>query len=82
MAADRFEYNDLKRILRDCAGEDPEDAFEMTVLDATFDELGYDSVTLMETLARITREYRVTIEDDAVTGDTTPRTLINLVNAS
>jgi minimal PKS acyl carrier protein len=82
MAASRFEYSDLKRILRDCAGEEPDHAFETAALDATFDDLGYDSIILMETLARIAREYRVTIEDDAVTGDTTPRILINLVNAS
>lgn len=81
MAASRFDFGDLSRILKDCAGVEPEDAFDGEALDATFDELGYDSVILMETLARITREYRVTLEDDAVTGDTTPRRLIDLVNA-
>lgn len=81
MAASRFDFGDLSRILKECAGVEPEDAFDGEALDATFDELGYDSVILMETLARITREYRVTLEDDAVTGDTTPRRLIDLVNA-
>lgn len=81
MAPSRFEFSDLKRILLDCAGEEPEEASETAALDATFGDLGYDSIVLMETLARIAREYRVTIEDDAVTGDTTPRLLIDLVNA-
>jgi minimal PKS acyl carrier protein len=81
MAATRFEFSDLKRILLDCAGEEPAEASEKETLDATFGELGYDSIVLMETLARITREYRVSIEDDAVTPDTTPRLLIDLVNS-
>jgi act minimal PKS acyl carrier protein len=81
MAASRFEFSDLKRILRDCAGEEPAEAPETAAIDATFGELGYDSIVLMETLARIAREYRVTIEDDAVTADTTPRLLIDLVNS-
>ena len=81
MADSTFEFSDLKRILLDCAGEEPAESSETAALDATFGELGYDSIVLMETLARIAREYRVTIEDDAVTGDTTPRDLIDLVNA-
>lgn len=81
MPASKFEFSDLKRILLDCAGEDPAETSVIEPLDATFDELGYDSIVVMETLARITREYRVTIEDDAVNGDTTPRLLIDLVNA-
>lgn len=81
MTASRFDFDALSRILRDCAGVEPQDAFNGEALDATFDELGYDSVILMETLARITREYQVTLEDEAVTVDTTPRLLIDLVNA-
>lgn len=82
MAVSRFEVNDLRRILRDCAGAEPDDAIDAAALDATFEELGYDSIILMETLARISREYRVIIEDDVVTVDTTPRLLIDMVNAS
>lgn len=82
MAATRFEFGDLKRILRDCAGAEPDAGLDGEALDATFDELGYDSVSLMETLATITRDYGVRIEDDAVTPDTTPRLLLDLINAS
>lgn len=78
---ERFEFADLKRILRDCAGAEPDVALDGAALDTTFEDLGYDSISLMETLGRITRDYGVTIEDDAVTGDTTPRLLIDLVNA-
>ena len=73
--------SNLRRILLDCAGEEPAETSVTEALDATFDELGYDSIVVMETLARIAREYRVTIEDDAVTGNTTPRLLIDLVNS-
>lgn len=79
--ADRlFELNDLRRILRDGAGAEQDVDIDGEILDATFEDLGYDSIALLETAARISREYGVTIDDDALTEAKTPRILIDLVN--
>lgn len=77
-----FEPTDLQRILRACAGSDGDVDLAGPILDESFDELGYDSIALLETAGRITREYGVTIDDDALAEATTPRRLIELVNAS
>ena len=48
----------------------------------TFQDLGYDSLAMMETAARITQEYGVDLSDDEITEVATPRALLDLVNRS
>lgn len=73
-----FTVEDLRRILRESAGHAPENDF----VDIAFDELGYESLALLETSSRIEREYGITLDDDTVTSVRTPRELIQLVSAS
>ncbi len=81
--ADRvFAPHDLQRILRAGAGVEQDVDLDGEVLDETFEDLGYDSIALLETAGRISREYGVVIDDDALVKATTPRSLIELVNAS
>jgi minimal PKS acyl carrier protein len=72
-----FTLDDLQRILREAAGEDVDLAGGA---DADFAELGYESIALLETSSRISREFGVVIDDDAVTTESTPRALVQLVN--
>ncbi|MFC8365545.1 acyl carrier protein [Streptomyces griseorubiginosus] len=73
--------DDLRRILAECAGsEEGFDAPAEDVLDSLFEDLGYDSLALMETTARIKQEFGVHIPDDEITEVETPRALIDLVN--
>ncbi|MQY36693.1 Actinorhodin polyketide synthase acyl carrier protein [Streptomyces sp. RB17] len=73
--------DDLRRILVECAGsEEGLAAPEGDVLDASFEDLGYDSLALMETAARINQEFGVSIPDDEITEVETPRALLALVN--
>lgn len=81
MSDKTFELTDLMRILRDGAGVEQEVDRGGEILDATFDDLGYDSIALLETAGRITREYGVTMDDNALAGCTTLRRVIDLVNA-
>ncbi|GAB3497753.1 acyl carrier protein [Amycolatopsis cihanbeyliensis] len=74
--------DDLRRILAECAGEDENGDLGGDILDRPFADLGYDSLALMETAARITREFGVTIADDDVIGLSTPRELLDLVAAA
>lgn len=80
MSDTHFGLHDLRRILREGAGADEGVDLDGEILDTEFDDLGYDSLALMETAARITREYGIPIDEDALLAATTPRRLLDLVN--
>ncbi|GGL46382.1 acyl carrier protein [Nocardia jinanensis] len=69
---------DLLRLLREVAGEAelPDD----DLIDTEFEELGYDSVAVMEANARLVREFGRNLDLEEVDGARTPRQLLDLVN--
>lgn len=73
---------ELTEILRECAGEDDASPLDGDILDTRFDDLGYDSIALMETAGRIRTNYGVVIEGDLLADVGTPRRLLDLVNRS
>ncbi|MEU9297463.1 acyl carrier protein [Streptomyces sp. NPDC012693] len=77
-----LQLDDLKRILVACAGEGEEIDLSGDILDTTFEDLGYDSLALMESAARIAQEYGVEVPDDALSEVETPRALLDLVNGT
>jgi act minimal PKS acyl carrier protein len=80
MAGTDLTLEDLKRILREGAGVDENVDLDGEVLDTDFADLGYDSLALLEAGARITREYGITLDDDATISACTPRDLLKVVN--
>lgn len=70
--------DDLRRVLVACAGGD--EALPSDIADVGFADLGYDSLALIETAARLRQEFGVTISDDQVTDLTTPAELLAAVN--
>ncbi|MFF3378955.1 acyl carrier protein [Streptomyces sp. NPDC002680] len=70
-----FTLDDLTRILREAAGENGEITSE-----AEFEQLGYDSLALLETYTRIEREYGISLDEDALDTVRTPDSLIEVVN--
>lgn len=80
MTSRAIDLEELRRILRECAGTEPGVDLDGEILDTSFGELGYDSLAIMETAARIAREYGLTIDDGALGAATTPRLLLALVN--
>ncbi|MEW2517555.1 acyl carrier protein [Actinacidiphila alni] len=76
-----FTLDDLRRILREAAGE--EEGVDLTgdIIDTDFTALGYESLALLETGGRIEREYDISLDDSALTDVVTPRGLIDIVNA-
>ncbi|HEY3610263.1 MAG TPA: acyl carrier protein [Pseudonocardiaceae bacterium] len=76
-----FEPDDLKRILLEGAGAAEYIDFDGDILDTEFDELGYESLALLETSSRIEREYGIALDESAVADAVTPRALIDLVNS-
>jgi minimal PKS acyl carrier protein len=76
----KLTMDDLRRILVECAGENEATALGADALDAELDDLGYDSLALMETAARIRQELGVVIPDDQVAELRTPRQVLDVVN--
>ncbi|MFZ3560676.1 MULTISPECIES: NmrA family NAD(P)-binding protein [unclassified Streptomyces] len=75
----QFTVSDLQEILRQCAGE-PTQPFDEAP-DLSFEHLGYDSVALLEAHGHIERDFGVALCDDEAVDLTTPRELVDLVNA-
>lgn len=69
---------ELRQILRESAGVEAGVDLDGEILDITFEDLGYDSIAVLETAAKLTLEYGVPIDDDALTVATTPRELLAL----
>jgi minimal PKS acyl carrier protein len=76
----QFSIDDLKRIMRECAGEDETVNLAGDISAAPFDELGYDSLALMETASRVSREYGVSLPDELLEDIQTPAAFVACVN--
>lgn len=72
---------DLQDILR-AAGGDTTIGNWSEILDHSFDDIGYDSLALLEAAGEIQRQYGVCLADDALTQTLTPKNLLALVNAN
>ncbi len=51
------------------------------ILNLTFEELGYDSLALLEAFGLIEREHGIELEDSMFAEANTPRALLAVVNA-
>jgi act minimal PKS acyl carrier protein len=75
-----FTIDDLKRIMRQCAGEDESVGLDGDILDRSFDELGYDSLALLETASRTEREFGVKLPEELMGDVATARDYLSFVN--
>ncbi|GGV44036.1 acyl carrier protein [Streptomyces spectabilis] len=82
MTAAPFTLDDLKRVLLEGSGA-PEgvDLDAADVPDTEFEQLGYDSLALLETASRIEREYGIELDESVVGDATTPRAFVAAVAA-
>ena len=71
---------ELRGILIACAGGDDGDAPREDFADLAFDDLGYDSLALIETASRLKLDHGVVIPDDLITEVGTPAELLKLIN--
>ncbi|MDQ3760608.1 MAG: acyl carrier protein [Actinomycetota bacterium] len=74
--------DDVRRILIACAGDVETSELHGDISALEFEDLGYDSLALMETAARIEREFGVHIPEEQMTEVKTPQELLDLVNTS
>jgi act minimal PKS acyl carrier protein len=75
-----FSLDDLRRVLTAVAGEDEEMDLSGDIGGVAFEDLGYDSLALMEMAARISQEYGIHIRDDEATELKTPRDVLATVD--
>ncbi|AHI01187.1 acyl carrier protein [Kutzneria viridogrisea] len=71
---------DLVAIIRECAGDSDTADLDGDILDVSFEELGYDSLAMLETAGQTQRRYGITLDDDVVVEAKTPREFLDLVN--
>ncbi|MFD8480076.1 acyl carrier protein [Kitasatospora sp. NPDC059673] len=72
---------ELTALLRECAGEDESIDLDGDVLDTPLDDLGYDSLAVLQTTGRIEREYDIELAEETVAEAHTPRLLLQFINA-
>ncbi|MCX5372729.1 acyl carrier protein [Streptomyces sp. NBC_00103] len=81
MAATEFTLPDLRTILLEAAGTDEDVDLDGDIANLDFQDLGYESLALLETAGRIERAYGISLDEEAFTEARTPRALIDLVNS-
>ncbi|MFJ6539432.1 MULTISPECIES: acyl carrier protein [unclassified Streptomyces] len=81
MSATEFTLSDLRTILLEAAGTDETVDLDGDILDLDFQDLGYESLALLETAGRIERTYGISLDEEALADARTPRLLVDLVNA-
>jgi len=74
--------DELKQILRECAGEDESTDLNADVLDVPFADLGYDSLAVLQVSGRVELHCRITLDEDDISTMTTPREFLALVDAA
>ncbi|SDT78884.1 acyl carrier protein [Actinoplanes derwentensis] len=83
MAIDQLlDLDNLRRILKEAAGEDESLDLDGDILDTSFLDLGFDSLALLETVSRVSREFDVALPDEVLERCETPRALLEDVNRS
>jgi act minimal PKS acyl carrier protein len=81
MSSPWFTLDDLRIMLREEAGTAEHVDLDGDILDVKFQRLGYESLALLATGGRIERTFDITLDDTTLTAATTPRVLIQIVNA-
>jgi len=81
MTTGEITIDDLRATLRQAAGQDEATDLDGDIFDVTFADLGYDSLALLETAARIERERGIRLADSTIVEAQTPRALLAAINA-
>lgn len=71
---------ELTTLLRECAGVGEGIDLDGDVLDVPFDDLGYDSLAILQVTGVIERDYKIQLSDDTVAEASTPRVLLEFIN--
>ncbi|WP_394824390.1 acyl carrier protein [Pendulispora albinea] len=80
MTTKEFTLEDLEGILLASTGEDKNVHLAAGQIDAAFEELGYDSVTVLEMWRRIELECHIVVDFSVMAEIRTPRAVLHAVD--
>lgn len=80
MAFQRVDIEDIKRIVRQAAGQSEDVDFDSDISQERFADMGYDSIALLEVGSLIEQEYDISLDDFTVAEAETPAELLAAVN--
>jgi len=72
----------MRRLIIACAGAPEQPVADAAFADTTFEDLGYESLALMESAAAIEREFGVSLSDEVLFAAKTPRELAEIVESA
>ncbi|HEY9523952.1 MAG TPA: phosphopantetheine-binding protein [Thermopolyspora sp.] len=75
-----FTLDDVRRIMRSCAGVPDAVDLNSDIADVPFADMGYDSLAMLEMAAHVQQEFGIRIPDDAVEEMKTPQEAVDYVN--
>ncbi|KFZ76900.1 actinorhodin polyketide synthase acyl carrier protein [Amycolatopsis sp. MJM2582] len=76
----KLTLDDLTRVMRECAGADESVDLTGDIAGVEFADLGYDSLALLETTARLRQEYGIRLDDDVVANVKNAGELLAVIN--
>ncbi|MBA9005519.1 MULTISPECIES: acyl carrier protein [Thermomonospora] len=75
----QFTLDDVRRLIRACAGESGAE-LDGDIAQITFEELGYDSLAVLEMAAKVQQEYGIPMPDEAVEQMRTPQEAVDYIS--
>lgn len=72
---------ELIDVTKTYAGEAEEGALDDDIIDVLFENLGYDSVALLEVISQIKHQFGIDLSEESVGRLKTPRQVLDAVNA-
>ena len=76
----KFTLDDLRELMRSSAGVDDSVDIDGDIADLTFEELGYDSLAVLEMASQVQRTYSVPMPDESTEYMTTPQLAVDYIN--
>jgi minimal PKS acyl carrier protein len=80
VAPQMFTLDDLRQIMRVSVGVDDGVDIDGDISDVNFDDLGYDSLAVLELAGHVRREYGVPLPDEMMQEIQTPASAVALIN--
>ncbi|WP_214410570.1 acyl carrier protein [Sphaerisporangium fuscum] len=74
-----LDLDQLRTIMRGCGVAESTD-LDGEILDLTFEQLGYDSLAVLEIQGQLEQRYGVLMTDDALEKTRSPREMLEFVN--
>jgi acyl carrier protein len=74
--------DELKTVMLRCSGLPDQASVAGDIRDVTFEDLGYDSLAVLEIASAMQRQYKIEISDESIETMTTPGAVLDFVNGA